>query len=193
MGRYHAAMTVVDHWGRTVNAYDVGSLYITHLATRTKTMRYVPVDHTWISNTIGRCSSAPSPGPHRWAGSVAILSLSRCASRAGKSDNAFQSFALGLREPGQVRVIRYRVGAYGQPIRSGMKGSIVYQASNGKWTWKGALAGGLRWHTARALTLEANSATGPSYSARVQARVNRGNKWDIKFWRVTWTYRTWTR
>ncbi len=103
VGTYRASMTVNDHWGRTVNAVDVGSLYITHLANRTKTVRYVPADSRWISNTVGRCSSAPSPGPHRWAGSVAILSLSRCASRAGTSDNAFQSFTLGLREPGQVQ------------------------------------------------------------------------------------------
>ena len=133
-----------------MNALDVGSLYITHLANRTKTVRYVPADSRWISNTVGRCSSAPSPGPHRWAGSVAILSLSRCASRAGTSDNAFQSFTLGLREPGQVKVLRYRVAAYGAPIRARQKGSIVYQANNGKWVRKGTLSGRLGWHTARA-------------------------------------------
>ncbi|HVK27838.1 MAG TPA: hypothetical protein VM575_05835 [Nocardioides sp.] len=195
-GEYHAVMTVVDTWGRTVEVADVGSLWIDHLETVTTTKRYTPADTTWAYSTIGRCSSSPKPGPHGWPGSVAVLSLSRCRSTAGKADWAFRTFFFTLRgAPGQQRLLSYRVGAYGAPVRRGMRGSIVYDVSGlfeeVQWRGAGVLSGGLGWHDAARQAPTADTAD--RFFAAVQARTTNGNKWDVRYWRVSWTYRAWRR
>lgn len=197
-GEYHAVMTVVDTWGRTVEVADVGSLYINHLETVTTTKRYTPASTTWAYSIVGRCSSSPKPGPHGWAGSVGVLSLSKCRNTAGRYDWAFRSFLLELEKaPGQDRLISYQVGAYAAPMRRGMRGSIVYDvswpASSVTWRSTGVLSGGLGWHDAGRRTVPAGSQTGNRFSALVQARTTNGNKWDIRYWRVSWTYRAWRR
>lgn len=196
-GEYHAAMTVVDTWGRTVEVADVGSLYIDHLETVTTTKRYTPADTTYAYSIVGRCSSSPKPGPHGWAGSVGILSLSRCRNTAGKYDWAFRSFLLEHRKaPDQQRLISYQVAAYGAPVRRGMRGGIVHDASGGRGpVWKniGMLSGGLGWHTTARVAAPSGSEAFDSYVALVQARTTNGNKWDIKYWRVSWTHRAWRR
>ncbi|NYI46833.1 hypothetical protein BJ993_003913 [Nocardioides aromaticivorans] len=195
-GEYHAVMTVVDAWGRTVEVADVGSLYIDHLETVTTTKRYTPASTTWADSIIGRCSSSPKPGPHGWAGSVGVLSLSRCRNTAGRYDWAFRSFLLEHRKaPDQQRLISYQVAAYGAPVRRGMRGGIVYDASGGRgpvWKNVGTLSGGLGWHTAARVAAPPGN-EGTNYFALVQARTTSGNKWDIRYWRVSWTHRAWRR
>ena len=195
-GEYHAAMTVADSWGRAVEVVDVGSLWIDHLVTETTTRRYTPADSTWSYSTIGRCSSSTKPGPHRWPGSVGILSLSRCRSTAGTDDWAFRTFYLTLRGvPGQHRLISYRASAYGAPVRRGMRGAIASDLSGTfeypEWRTTGVLSGGLGWHDAARVAPAADTAH--RFYAIVQARVANGSKWDIRVWRVSWTYSAWRR
>jgi hypothetical protein len=88
-----------------------------------------------------------------------------------------------------------KAGVYGKPLKAGMVGGIVYATGlSNPPAWKsfGNIRGGLGWHDSATYRVPADYQNG-SYRLRTQARVTGGNKWDIKFWRVTWTYRAWTR
>lgn len=195
-GEYHATVTVVEDGVGQVDSVDVGSLYVNHLETVTTTKRYTPANTTYAYSIIGRCSSSPKPGPHRWAGSVGVLSLSKCRNTAGRYDWAFRSFLFSLKgASGQQRLISYKVGAYGAPVRAGMRGGIVYDVAGPaflNWRNMGTLSGGLGWHDASRYTVPAGSQNG-EFNSLIQARTTVGNKWDIKYWRVSWTYRAWRR
>lgn len=197
-GEYHATVTVVEDGVGQVDSVDVGSLYVNHLETVTTTKRYTPADTTYAYSIVGRCSSSPKPGPHGWAGSVGVLSLSKCRNTAGRYDWAFRSFLFGLENaPGQQRLLSYQVSAYAAPMRRGMRGGIVHDVSgpNQAVTWRsiGTLSGGLGWHTASRATATSQNQFDSRFHTLVQARVTEGNKWDIKYWRVSWTYRAWRR
>lgn len=194
-GRYQLTGRLPDRFGRIVTV-DLGDFWIRHLETR-RAIDVLPAAdiRTERYSVIGRCSSVTAPGPHGWPGSVGVLSKSRCGSSRGTADWAFQTLGTNLRADLLDRVVRMRVDGYGAPARSGSRGNLVMavdvRRSGPVWRRTAVLGAGLGWHIGQLLSVE------PSYGIHlnklVQARVTAGNRYDLKYVRFVYDYRTWVR
>jgi hypothetical protein len=194
-GRYTLTARLPDRFGRIVTV-SLGSFWIRHLA-NVKGVR------TWSAGTqatyvrAGRCSSVVEPGTRGWAGSVGLLSLSRCRSTAGSDDLAAQTFALTINASTIERVAAWRLDAYGAPVRSGMR-AVLNGLSTSGWQRSAVLGAGLGWHNGTTRTsgfgrLTSSSDGSRSLTFHAQAQAVNGNRYDIKLLRTVLTYRAWVR
>lgn len=194
-GRYQLTGRLPDRFGRLVDV-DLGDFWIRHLETR-RAVDVLPAADIRTTNysVIGRCSSVTAPGPHGWVGSIGLLSKSRCASGLGTADWAFQTLGTNLRADLLDRVVRMRVDGYGAPARAGSRGTIVMAVdlprSGPVWRRTTVLGAGLGWHIGQLRDVA------PTYGIRLhklaQARVTDGNRYDLKYVRFVYDYRTWVR
>ena len=194
-GRYTLTARLPDRFGRIVTV-SLGNFWIRHLAT-------VKGVRTWSAGTqatyarVGRCSSVVEPGTRGWAGSVGLLSLSRCRSTAGSDDLAGQTFAFAVDARLIERVVAWRLDAYGAPVRSGMRASLQGLTPNG-WQRSAVLGAGLDWdngttRTSGFGTLRSSSDGRRYLTFHAQAQAVNGNRYDIKLIRTVLTYRAWVR
>lgn len=194
-GRYTLTATAPDGAGGTTTE-QLGSTYIRHLAS-------VRGIRTWSAGAqstyarAGRCSSVVQPGTRGWAGSVGLLSLSRCRSTAGSDDLATQTFAFTVDASTIERVTAWRLDAYGAPVRSGMRATLHGLTPRG-WQRSAVLGAGLGWHNGTTHTSGFGRDTSSSLDNRTltfhaQARATNGNRYDIKYLRTVLTYRAWVR
>ncbi len=170
-------------------------MWVGHLANLTKTARFEPQEaRNGYGNVIGRCSSVTYPGPHSWPGSAGLLSNSLCSSRAGQDDQAFSSFVLRREAYRATRLVSVRVDAYGVPVRQGQYATLVLDKVGRGISYKriAVLGNGERLAQRHAYRPAPERARG-QLGTRVQVRVTNGNKYDLKYLRVTWVYRGWTR
>lgn len=194
-GRYQLTARLPDRFGRIVDV-DLGDFWIRHLETR-RAIDVLPAAdiRTDRYSMIGRCSSVTAPGPHGWAGSIGLLSKSRCRSGLGTADWAFQTLGTNLRAALLDRVVRMRVDGYGAPARAGSRGSIVMAVdlarSGPVWRRTTVLGAGLGWHIGQ--LREVAPRYGIHLNKLTQARVTDGNRYDLQYVRYVYDYRTWVR
>lgn len=194
-GRYELAARLPDRFGRIVEV-DLGPFWIRHLETR-RASNVWAADLTRASyrTVVGRCSSVTSPGPHGWAGSIGLLSKSRCRSSLGAADKVFQTLSIDPRADLLDRLVRMRVDVYGAPARAGSRGSVVVVVNSTRsgpvWRRTTVLGAGLGWHNGR--FRDVAPAIGTRLTHWAQARVTDGNRYDLKYVRLVFDYRTWVR
>ena len=195
-GRYTLTAQLPDGFGR-VKSYAVGPFWIRHLANlRTQIVQPAAQQARPYRTVIGRCSSVTRPGPHGWASSLGLMSLSRCASTAGTADRAFQSLAIEMRAPLMDRVLSWRLDGYGKPVRAGMAGNLVMMVSSNVhtgpvWRRTAVLGAGLGWHNGTFREIDPD--LGSVLTTWAQARVSGGNQYDLKYVRTVFNYRGWVR
>lgn len=195
-GRYQLSVQLADRFGRLVT-HPLGPVYLRHLATlRAQTIWPAAEQVQPYRSVVGRCSSVATPGTRGWAGSIGLLSKSRCASSAGTADQVFQSFAIEHRAPFMDRVVTWRLDGYGAPVKAGMSGTLVMAVSSSShtgpvWRRTAVLGNGLGWHLGK--MNEIDPAIGSVLTHWAQARVTDGNRYDLRYIRTVFTYRGWVR
>ena len=195
-GRYYARATLTDQWFRRVTTAP-RAVWIDHLVTRTRTSRFEGLTPARSrGSVVGDCSEVRAIERGPWHKTLALLSSTECAGSSAHGDRVFQSYAFDRYLSDQHRLLSAKVSVYGKPVKPGMVGGIVYATSLSRdpaWRRFGRLAGGRGWHHAAEFRVPADYFPGSQYfHLRVQARVTGGNRWYLKFWRVTWTYQAWT-
>lgn len=194
-GRYVLSVRVPDGSGGTTTE-ELGSTYVRHLATTKGIRRWSPAEQNSFTRA-GRCSTVTLPGPHGWAGSVGLLSGTRCRSTTGTDDLAAQFLWFEVDGALVERVTGWRLDAYGAPVRAGSRAVLVGRSARG-WQTSAVLRGGLGWHNGTTRTSGIGSWRldedgNRSLLFHAQARTTGGNRYDISFLRTVLTYRAWVR
>ncbi|WP_109510048.1 hypothetical protein [Nocardioides speluncae] len=192
-GTYTAELTLPDSWGRPMTK-QLGKVYVQDVDPVRRTVQLTATSARKAGTRFaGACSAVRSPGPHRWPGSVGLLSLSRCDNAAGTRDQARQNFVVKVPRvtAGYERFGGYEVGVYGA-AKAGWRGEAHSRLSAIGTSWGARVHfwNGVGWHTADE-TIYNGSRDPRGQTVEVRARVRDGATLDLRSLRVRFVYWVW--
>lgn len=202
-GTYQAEMVMPDSFGRPL-VKRLGPIYLetTTVATRSIWLKAGPA-RVGARRVVGACSRVRAPGPFGLDGSVGLLSLDRCRSRAGTRDVAQQTFAARIPLAGPSREVRaYTVQGGARIDLAGMRHRGVNRIAdvrvdcrfpaNGSHAVRSTVSFINRWEPALCDgSLPAGDNRGKSI--HISVRVHDGLRLDVRRFRVQLHYAVWHR
>lgn len=190
-GTYTAAFTMPDSWGRAMTK-QLGSVYVQAKRRLARTVTLAPAAAESIGQLVGRCSTVRKPGPHKWAGSIGLLSLNRCGDRRGTADLAQKSFTVKVpRVVGYATFEGFDFRTLGWVSASDVQlGCQVAWDASSRWNQSIRLARGYGWSS----TCHYDGYTGRDVQGRrvyLRLRAVNGQRFDVRKLRVQFDYEVW--